>query len=376
MARALRIYRAGSSLHYEHGLMTRSHAMTRLPEVRMSGLRYDIAVLEPPWGLRCPAKDFAQIVVVRRGNCWFECPTFLPHPFYVGEGGMIVTVGGGTQVWRSASHLQVSESAGSFPSVPLGQFQRDPADALKTELLIGRSPRSANMLIPAFPHAFYVSPAEHDTLRRINAMLDLIDLEAHAGDDLVEREGVIQRAAEIMTIVLARYVKRQLSQENPHWPEMATDVPVMRALQLIETRPARNWTVESLASEVGLGRSAFAERFRALVGDTPVNCLTRTRMQLASAAIRDGKRSVAAIANSIGYLSEPAFIKAFRRHFGITPGRYRASVSGRGAADEHSKSVPPPASAAEPPAPNNAPTEVARPVRRAHEDDLYHEAYV
>jgi AraC-like DNA-binding protein len=177
--------------------------------------------------------------------------------------------------------------------------------------------------------------------------------------------------------VLARYVKRQLSQENPNWPEMATDVQVMRALQLIETRPARNWTVETLASEVGLGRSAFAERFRALVGDTPVNCLTRSRMQLASAAIRDGKRSVAAIANSIGYLSEPAFIKAFRRHFGITPGRYRASISGRGAAGEHSESVPPPVPSSEPPAPNDAPNkEVARPVRRAHEDDLYHEAYV
>jgi len=355
--------------------------MTRLPEIRMSGLCYDIAVLESPWGLRCQPKDFAQIVVVRRGNCWFECPTFLPHPFYVAEGGMIVTVGGGTQIWRSASDIHVSETAGSFPSVPLGQFQRNPADSLKTELLIGRSPRSANMLIPAFPHAFYVSPAEHDTQTRITAMLDLIDLEAHAGDDLVERDGVIQRAAEIMTIVLARYVKRQLSQENPNWPEMATDVQVMRALQLIETRPSRNWTVESLASEVGMGRSAFAERFKALVGDTPVNCLTRSRMQLASTAIRDGKRSVAAIANSIGYLSEPAFIKAFRRHFGMTPGRYRATVTGRRVAPDHSEPAVT-TSATEPTAPAKEAAKPARreedsrPSRRAHDDGMYHEAHL
>lgn len=305
--------------------------MTRLPEVRMSGLCYDIAILEPPWGLRCRAEEFAQIVIVRRGSCWFECPTFSPHPFYVAEGGIIVTVGGGMQIWRSASDTPVGEDAAGFPSVPFGRFQRDPADARKTELLIGRSPRSANLLIPAFPRAFYVSPAEHETVGRIQAMMDLIDLEAHGGEDLIERDGVISRAAEIMTIVLARYVKRQLAQENPHWPEMATDVQVMRALQLIETRPAKNWTVESLAAEIGMGRSAFAVRFKTLVGDTPMSCLTRCRMQLASAAIRDGKRSVAAIANSIGYLSEPAFIKAFRRYFGMTPGRYRATVTGRSA---------------------------------------------
>jgi AraC-like DNA-binding protein len=175
-----------------------------------------------------------------------------------------------------------------------------------------------------------------------------------------------------MTIVLARYVKRHLSQENPNWPEIATDAQVMRALQLIESRPARNWTVESLACEVGMGRSAFAERFKALVGDTPMNCLTRSRMQLASAAIRDGKRSVSAIANSIGYLSEPAFIKAFRRHFGMTPGRYRATVTGRYAAPDRPE-PPGAAPAVEPTAPAK---DTARPVRRAHDDGVYHEAHV
>lgn len=361
--------------------------MTRLPEVRMSGLCYDVAILEPPWGLRCRAEEFAQIVIVRRGSCWFECPTFSPHPFYVAEGGVMVTVGGGMQIWRSASDSPVSEGAAGFPSVPFGRFQRDPADARKTELLIGRSSRNANLLIPAFPRAFYVSPAEHETTERIKAMMDLIDLEAHGGEDLIERDGVISRAAEIMTIVLARYVKRQLSQENPHWPEMATDVQVMRALQLIETRPARSWTVESLAAEIGMGRSAFAVRFKTLVGDTPMNCLTRCRMQLASAAIRDGKRSVAAIANSIGYLSEPAFIKAFRRYFGMTPGRYRATVTGRSLPTPEAN-VPSPAShppGGEPtekkttasPARSRESEEIRpQPARRTRPDDLPYEAYV
>jgi AraC-like DNA-binding protein len=303
--------------------------MTRLPDFRMSRLEYHVALLEAPWAVRCFSDPYAQFLLVRRGGGWVDCPALQPHPFFVAEGGMLVTVGGGTQVWRSSLETPVCEVANGFPTVPLGEFFRDPRDAGKTEVLIGRSPRGGNLLIPAFPRAFYLSPNEKATRQRMDVMLEIIDEEAHGSDDLVEREGVISRAAEIMTIALARYVKDKLAQDNPNWPEMAADEQVMRAMRLIETHPARNWTVESLAAEVGLGRSAFAERFRALVGDTPMNWLLRTRMQLAAAAVRDGKRSMTAVANSVGYQSEPAFIKAFRRHFGQTPGNYRASVTGR-----------------------------------------------
>jgi len=303
--------------------------MTRLPDFRMSRLEYVVAVLEAPWAVRCFADPYAQFLLVRRGSCWVDCPAFLPYPFYVAEGGMLVTVGGGTQIWRSGSDTPIDEMLMNFPSVPLGEFQRAPGDARKTEILIGRSPRGGNLLIPAFPHAFYLSPFEKETRQRMNVMLDIIDAEAHGSSDLMERDGVISRAAEIMTIALARYVKEKLAQDNPNWPEMATDEQVMRAMRLIEKHPSRSWTVESLASEIGLGRSAFAQRFRTLVGDTPINVLLRTRMQLASAAVRDGRRSITAIANSVGYLSEPAFIKAFRRYFGVTPGSYRASLNGR-----------------------------------------------
>lgn len=303
--------------------------MIRLPDFKMTCLQYDIAILDPPWAVRCLAEPYAQILVARRGGLWFDCPGLLPHPIYVAEGGMMVTVGGGTQVWRSGSDTPLSASMASFPTVPLGQFQRNPADAHKTELLIGRSPRGANLLIPAFPRVFYLSPLETETQQRMCTMLDLIDAEAHGSDDLLEREGVISRAAEIMTIVLARYVKTKLADNNPNWPQMATDEHVMRALRLMEAHPERNWTVENLASGIGMGRSAFALRFKSLVCDTPMSWLLRKRMDLASAAIRDGRRSIMAIANSIGYSSESAFIKAFCRYFGRTPGEYRAAVNGR-----------------------------------------------
>jgi AraC-like DNA-binding protein len=302
--------------------------MSRLPDFRMTRLEYHVAVLEAPWAFRSLSDPYAQFMWVRRGSAWVDCPAFLPQPFYAAEGGMLVTVGGGTQLWRSGSDIPVREDFLDFPTVPLGRAQRDPSDAHKTEILIGRSPRGGNLLIPAFPRAFYLPPGEREVRQRMDTMMDIIDEEAHAEGDVIESEGVICRAAEIMTIALARYVKAKVTQNNPNWPEMATDDQIMRAMRLIESHPGRDWTVESLACEVGLGRSAFALRFRHLVGDTPMNFLLRTRMQLASSAVRNGRRSVTAIANSLGYQSEPAFIKAFRRYFGQTPGSYRTSLNG------------------------------------------------
>src|SRR5690606_33154472 len=123
---------------------------------------------------------------------------------------------------------------------------------------------------------------------------------------------------------------------------------------------------------------AHAERFRPAVGDTPRNCPTRRPMHLASAAIRDGKRSIAAIASSIGYLSEPAFIKAFRRHFGMTPGRYRATVMGRGvpadlAQQEQAQLVESHEPAREPAAATIEDSRAPN-ARRAFEGTLYREA--
>src|ERR1700753_2478148 len=129
--------------------------MIRLPDFKMTGLQYDIAVLDPPWAVRCLAEPYAQLLVVRRGSIWFDSPGLLSHPIYVAEGGMMVTVGGGTQFWRSGPEAPVGERMADFPTVPLGKYQRNPDDEHKTELLIGRSPRGGNLLIPAFPQVFY-----------------------------------------------------------------------------------------------------------------------------------------------------------------------------------------------------------------------------
>ena len=112
----------------------------------------------------------------------------------------------------------------------------------------------------------------------------------------------------------------------PGWSAAFRDPAVVRALEAVHAAPARAWTVAALASEAGLSRAAFARRFRAATGQSPVGYLTRWRMTLAGRLLKDAGSSTASVAASVGYSSEFAFAKAFKRDYGIGPGAYRRRV--------------------------------------------------
>ena len=107
------------------------------------------------------------------------------------------------------------------------------------------------------------------------------------------------------------------------WPAALRDPAVAVALRHIHQQPARMWTVEELGRTAGLSRAAFARRFTALVGQPPLGYLTWWRMAQAARMLRDGDRPIEAIAQRTGYTSEFAFAKAFKREYGLAPGRYR-----------------------------------------------------
>jgi AraC-like DNA-binding protein len=92
---------------------------------------------------------------------------------------------------------------------------------------------------------------------------------------------------------------------------------------LLHARPTEAWTAESLAHEVGMSRSAFAEHFSSLVGQPPMQYLAMWRMHMAAQQLREGRSSVAQVAFGIGYDSEAAFSRAFKRQFGTSPGTWR-----------------------------------------------------
>ena len=101
------------------------------------------------------------------------------------------------------------------------------------------------------------------------------------------------------------------------------DRHVGAALALVHRSPDRDWTNASLAEAVGMSRSRFAARFTALVGEPPVTYLSRWRLETAAGLLQDGALGLGEIASRVGYESEAAFSKAFRRRFGAPPGAWR-----------------------------------------------------
>ena len=96
-----------------------------------------------------------------------------------------------------------------------------------------------------------------------------------------------------------------------------------RALTLLHTRPARDWSLERLAEEAGTSRSALSERFSYLVGYPPIQYLTRWRMQLAARQLTETNDKIAAVAQMVGYDSEAAFSRAFKKYAGQSPSEWR-----------------------------------------------------
>ena len=145
-------------------------------------------------------------------------------------------------------------------------------------------------------------------------------------------ESVLAKLSELMFIEVVRRYVETLPPEQAGWLAGLRDPFVGKALSLMHGSPARNWTIEDLAKQVGASRSVLAERFGDLVGVPPMQYLSQWRMQIASGLLAGGSANIASIADRIGYSSEAAFSRAFKKMVGVPPSAWRrrgASMGGR-----------------------------------------------
>jgi len=134
---------------------------------------------------------------------------------------------------------------------------------------------------------------------------------------------VLGRLSELMFVDVVRHYLETLPADRTGWLAGLRDPFVGRALSALHRDPAYDWTIESLAKNVGLSRSALAERFSQFVGQPLMQYVTNWRMQLAANHLLSGKESVAVVANRIGYDSEAAFSRAFKKAVGTPPSQWR-----------------------------------------------------
>jgi len=138
---------------------------------------------------------------------------------------------------------------------------------------------------------------------------------------------MLGRLTELMFVEILRQYMQQLLPGESGWLAGLNDFHVGKALRLMHANPAHDWTVSELAREAAISRSALAERFTQLIGESPMRYLAGWRVQLAKQMLRDGDSSIAEIASRVGYESEAAFNRAFKRGTGSPPASWRRGAA-------------------------------------------------
>jgi AraC-like DNA-binding protein len=300
-----------------------------LEAARLKSGIYGRLELTAPWGLSfdCAAAHF---YVVTRGTCWLEVS---------GEGEPI-QLGGGDFVLLPKGSPHAIKDDPATPAVPvdraLAGCDNPKSDArpdgtvryggggAATTLAGGffsTENGSQNLLFASLPPVLHVKGDAGTTVRWLEANLQFVASEMASGEPGFET--IVSRLADILVVQGVRAHLAEKSGESKGWLRALVDPQIGRALSLIHEKPDDDWTVESLASEVGMSRSPFAARFAQLVEEPPLRYLTRWRMEKASRLLETSHAGLAAIAKRVGYDAEAAFSKAFKRYTGVSPGAYR-----------------------------------------------------
>jgi len=314
--------------------------------VRLTGAVYFDFELSSPWvAASPPSREIAAKVIpgaqrvimyhlIARGGCWANA--IGETPMRLGEGDLIVFPQGDPHVMSSAPGMRAEPNMSAYarPSTPLPLVYEmgggGPERARVVCGFLGCDERPYNPLLTSLPAVIHLSAAGPDaTAGRLAMLVDIAVSES--GGARAGSENVLARLSELMFVeVIRRYIET-LPPAQSGWLAGLRDPVVGQALAALHGDASDAWTVERLARLVGASRSAFAERFTDMVGHPPMQYLALWRMQLASRLLAEG-RAVAAAADAVGYESEAAFSRAFKKLVGQAPATWRRSAAPSAAA--------------------------------------------
>ena len=183
-------------------------------------------------------------------------------------------------------------------------------------------PRLSQVFLSGLPPVFKVSIRNDASGRWLENSIHFSVNEADASR--AGGEAVLAKLSEVLFVETLRTYIAHLPPEQTGWLAGARDSEVGRSLALMHRNPAQPWTIASLAKEAGVSRSVLAERFRHFLNEPPMAYLTRWRLQLGAQMLVSTSYSVAQIASEVGYESEAAFNRAFKRQFQSPPARFRS----------------------------------------------------
>jgi AraC-like DNA-binding protein len=281
------------------------------------------------------------------GDCWIALDGL--SPLHLEAGDVLIFPRGDSHIMGSTLSLHPTPLGALLPALPFEGIPliEEGGGGLATRFICGylQCDQRFNPLVGTLPALLLVRGRSSDGHALISAQghrglpaASVVPIEA--GDWLtttlrhtVEETDALRpghavmlgRLAEILFVEVLRLYMQQLPATQQGWLAGVQDPIVGQTLRLLHAHPERAWTVEDLASAVAVSRSTLADRFTLLVGEPPMRYLATWRIQLAQSLLRQSNMTIAEVALRIGYESEAAFNRAFKRHVGQPPAAWRAS---------------------------------------------------
>jgi AraC-like DNA-binding protein len=312
-----------------------------LRAVRLTGAVYLNGTFTAPWcvigrtdAALCAAylprsERVVSYHLIIEGNCWAQLADDPNSAIHLNAGELLVVPQGETHLISSAVGLspmpaemllaeQMAAAPGEVMTLSCG------GGGVVTRIVCGFlacDDTLSNPLLASLPRLFKIDMRHDPRAAWLESSLKFAA--AEAADSRAGGTIVLARLSELLFVEAVRSCIEALPADQTGWLAGVRDRYVGRALSLLHAQSAHPWTVDELARKVGLSRSALAQRFTDLLGQPPMQYLARWRMQIAAQELLISGKTLAAVAEQIGYESEAAFSRAFRREFGMPPAGWR-----------------------------------------------------
>ena len=306
-----------------------------LDSAGLRGQVYCRTLASAPWGLEMPPLPQVGLHVVTEGVCWVRL---------AGEDELHRLLPGDAVILPHGSGHSLSDA----PESPLLSFDEWKESKDERHRLIRRSGGGGEATSLICGGYRFVSGSAHPLVQLLPSRITARSVDG-SGLDLALRSlrreferpdvgspTIMSRLLDVVFVEILRQWLDTQGDGESGWLGALRDAAVSDALARLHQEPARRWTVADLAREVGLSRSVLARRFREKVGQTPLAYLAQVRLELAARQLLTSEASLIEIARRVGYDSEFAFNRAFKRQYGRPPGRFRRAGAGvdTGAIDE------------------------------------------
>ena len=310
-----------------------------LKAVRLTGATFFDVVAKAPWVAESPpcelilpkvlpgGEHLIAYHVITEGDCFANIVG--EEPIAVGAGEVVVFTKGDAHVLSSNPGMRAEpRPPGALDGIASNQLPfflnyggEGPVSAKFVCGYLACDAHPFNPLLDSLPPLIKAGDPQGGDKGWLGQFIRLATMES--ADKRAGGESVLAKLSELMFIEVIRRHLETLPPEQAGWLAGLRDPFVGKALSLMHASPAQNWTIEDLAKDAGLSRSVLAERFADLVGMPPIQYLANWRMQIAAGLLSSGSANIATVAAEVGYGSEAAFSRAFKKMVGVPPSAWR-----------------------------------------------------